>query len=160
MVPHIIYIYENRYYINIPSESYKGIVHVGLISPDAADLTAYYCVDGANIVKKASTKDADGNSIYVWQTVATVGAAVIIENNTTNTKTIITGAAQNEKVILDGMNKVITVYNENDEQETRIIGDSFNWEWLPLNYGDNNIVVTGNCDITFEWLEPRKVGNL
>ena len=160
MVPNIIYIYKDRYYINIPSEPHKGIVNVGLILPEVADPKEYYCVDGANIVKKTSTKDADGNLIYVWKTIATVGAAVIIENETANTKTIITGAAKNEKVILDGMNKVITVYNENNEQETRIIGDSFNWTWLPLDYGDNNIVVTGNCDITFEWLEPRKVGDL
>lgn len=168
MVPNVIYKYGDLYYINIPSEPHKGLVNIGTFSPNAANVEEYYCVDGTNIVKAVASKDAngnaikdaDGNVIYAWQTVATVGAAVVIENSSANTKTTLTGAAINEKVILDGMNKVITVYNDQGRLEQRIIGDSFNWEWLSLNYGDNNITVTGNCDIAFEWLEPRKVGEL
>lgn len=160
MVPNIIYIYNGRYYVNIPSEPHKGIVNVGSILPEDAMPNVYYCVDGTNIVKQTTIRETNNTVSYAWKTVATVGAAVIIENKTANTKTIITGAAKNEKVILDGVNKVISVYDANGEQETRIIGDSFNMEWFPLNWGSNNITVTGDCDIIFEWLEPRKVGDL
>ena len=58
---------------------------------------------------------------------------------------------------LDGTNKVIS---GNNYSKTRIIGDGFNWEWIPFAYGENNLTVMGNCKIKFEWLEPRKVGSM
>lgn len=163
MIPNTIYaLYLNNttvstYYINIPSISYRGIIHVGIISLEAATPGEYYCVDGKTVVQKVA---ADDNQTYIWKTVAEVGAAVQIENTTLGISTVISGAAKDETIILDGMNKVISVYDVNGNQETRIIGDHFNWEWLPLHYGDNSITITGNCEVTLEWIEPRKVGDM
>lgn len=59
-----------------------------------------------------------------------------------------------EKVVLDGANKIISSSRTN-----RIFGNDFEeWAWLPLYDGDNEITIEGNCTVTFEYREVRKVG--
>lgn len=59
-----------------------------------------------------------------------------------------------EKVILDGANKIIS-----SSRATRIFGNDFEeWTWLPLYDGKNEITVEGNCTVTIEYREVRKVG--
>ena len=59
-----------------------------------------------------------------------------------------------EKIVVDGANRVI--YSSNT---TRIFGEDFvGWTWLELYNGTNTITVTGNCTVTFEYREPRKIG--
>jgi phage-related protein len=84
-----------------------------------------------------------------WQT-----TSVLIENATTNSKTIISGNISQEIVTLDGANRVVA----SSLNIGRIFGDDFNWQWMPLTPGENTITVTGSCTIKFEWREPRKVG--
>ena len=73
----------------------------------------------------------------------TVLDSTIVKNN--NTTEIIT---------LDGANRVISSNSVN-----RIFDDDFvDWRWLPLLDGKNEITVDGNCTVTFEWREVRKVG--
>lgn len=79
---------------------------------------------------------------------------VLIENITTNSKTIVGGNASQEIVTLDGANRVVA----SDRGPSRIFDNSFNWQWMPLVPGENTIKVTGNCTMKFEWREPRKVG--
>ena len=69
--------------------------------------------------------------------------AVVIKNNT-NT----------EKVVLDCANRIIST-----DRTRRIFGDDFvNWHWLELYDGKNEITIEGNCVVTLEWREARKVG--
>jgi hypothetical protein len=69
--------------------------------------------------------------------------SMAIKNNTSS-----------EKVIVDGANKVIST-----SSTRRIFGDDFiDWAWLPLYDGRNEITIEGNCEVTFEWREVRKVG--
>lgn len=171
MIPNVIYKYGNNYYVNLPSEDVKTQLPTANnpitstnISNTLADtkvysLDSYYYFTQDGVIAKMV---AIGNT-YAWKIVAEVGAAVQIENKTAGTSTIVSGAAIGETIILDGINKVISAYTEVSGaliQETRIIGNHFNWEWLPLNYGENNITITGNCEVKIEWLEPRKVGDL
>lgn len=73
----------------------------------------------------------------------TVLDSTIVKNN--NTTEIIT---------LDGANRVISSNSVN-----RIFDDDFvDWRWLPLLDGKNEITVDGNCTVTFEYREVRKVG--
>ena len=72
----------------------------------------------------------------------TVLSPVIVENNNST-----------EKVILDGANKIVS-----SNSVRRIFGDNFNWQWLELYDGKNEIIVEGNCEVTLEWREARKVG--
>ena len=67
-----------------------------------------------------------------------------------------------EKIVLDGANKVVS-----SSRTSRIFGDDFSWEWLPLydknlsadGNGVNTIKVEGNCSIAIEYREVRKVGS-
>jgi hypothetical protein len=58
-----------------------------------------------------------------------------------------------EKIVIDGANKLISSTNTR-----RIFGSDFNWQWLPLYDGQNRLTVEGNCEVTLEWREVRKVG--
>ena len=71
----------------------------------------------------------------------TLDAAIVKNNNTT------------EKIILDGANKIVA-----SDSVNRIFGDDFNWQWLELYDGKNEITIEGNCEVTLEWREVRKVG--
>lgn len=74
--------------------------------------------------------------------------------STTLTPTIVKNNNNSEKVVLDGANKVISSSSVN-----RIFDDDFvNWNWLMLLDGKNEITIEGNCMVTIEYREPRKVG--
>ena len=72
----------------------------------------------------------------------TVLPSVIVKNNNST-----------EKVVLDGANKLISSSSVN-----RVFGDDFNWRWLELHDGKNEIVVEGNCTVTLEWRTIIKIG--
>lgn len=77
-----------------------------------------------------------------------------LNQSTTLTPTIVKNNNNSEKVILDGANKVISNSSVN-----RVFDDDFvNWNWLMLVDGKNEITVEGNCMVTIEYREPRKVG--
>lgn len=65
----------------------------------------------------------------------------------------LTNNTSGEKIIVDGANKLIT-----SSSTRRIFGDDFNWVWLELYDGKNEITIEGNCTVTLEWREVRKVG--
>ena len=67
---------------------------------------------------------------------------IIVKNNTST-----------EKTVIDGANKILSSNNTK-----RIFGDDFNWKWLELYDGKNEIAIEGNCEVTIEWREVRKVG--
>lgn len=70
--------------------------------------------------------------------------SVVVKNNNST-----------EKIVLDGANKIITSSSVN-----RIFGDDFvNWQWLELHDGTNEIVIEGNCEVTFEWRTVIKCGS-
>jgi hypothetical protein len=68
--------------------------------------------------------------------------AVVIKNNTAT-----------EKIVIDGANKIISSTNTR-----RIFGDDFNWKWLELFDGTNEITIEGNCEVKIEYRTVRKVG--
>lgn len=57
-----------------------------------------------------------------------------------------------EKVILDGANRVVS------SSSARIFGDNFDFNWIPLYEGKNELFFEGNCVVTVEYREVRKVG--
>jgi hypothetical protein len=67
--------------------------------------------------------------------------------------TIIKNNTSTEKVVLDGANKIVST-----DRTRRIFGDDFNWQWLELYDGKNEITIEGNCEVTLEYREVRKVG--
>jgi hypothetical protein len=103
----------------------------------------YYWVDSDNILRGRAT-NASGLTT----------TSVVIENITLGAKTIVSDNVAGEIVTLDGANKVVA----SSRPGGRIYGDSFNWNWLPLANGENNITITGNCDVKLEYREIRKIG--
>lgn len=107
------------------------------------------------------TCDNDDTSyVYPCVIVKHNGTSVVIKNSTTNTTTAVRNSAVGETVTIDGANKLIYSSREN-----RIFGTDFGtdsihnqWVWLPLADGENTITVTGNCDLTLNWREVRKIG--
>lgn len=77
-----------------------------------------------------------------------------LNRSTALTPTIVKNNNNSEKVVLDGANKVISSSSVN-----RVFDDDFvNWNWLMLLDGKNEITIEGNCMVTLEWREIRKVG--
>lgn len=68
--------------------------------------------------------------------------SVIVKNNNST-----------EIVELDGANKIVS-----SSSVRRIFGDDFNWQWLELYDGKNEITIEGNCEVTLSWREARKIG--
>ena len=58
-----------------------------------------------------------------------------------------------ETVIVDGANKVISSTNTR-----RIFGNDFDWAWLPLYDGKNELTIEGNCSVELSYREVRKIG--
>ena len=69
-----------------------------------------------------------------------------------STDIIILNNSPGENIIIDGANKIIST------SSSRVVGDDFSWNWLALRQGENTIKVTGNCEISFEWRDPIKIG--
>lgn len=73
---------------------------------------------------------------------STVLEQTIVKNNNTT-----------ELVIIDGANRIISSNSAN-----RMFDDNFNWAWMPLLDGKNEIMIEGNCTVTISYREPRKIG--
>ena len=82
------------------------------------------------------------NQHYNFFNQASTPVFTLVKNNTST-----------EKITIDGANKII--YSGNT---SRIFGDNFNFVWLPLYDGRNELTVEGNCEVTLEWREARKIG--
>lgn len=74
---------------------------------------------------------------------ASTPASMIVKNNSST-----------EQIIIDGANRIIS-----SSSTRRIFGDDFSWDWLPLYDGKNVLTVEGNCEVTLEYRETRKIGS-
>lgn len=75
------------------------------------------------------------------------------DNNKKTFKTVVKYNSAGEKIILDGANKVVSSSN------VRIFGDNFDFKWLPLYEGKNELSFEGNCKVTIEYRIPIKCGS-
>ena len=149
---------ERAYVITVPVDS-----NLTQLRADFPSIKYFHVVDGRSHTIRTIE---DGK----WKTITRTGAAVKIETiykfdgETTSKSIEVKNAALGEEITLDGMNKVISVVWYDDKgkkiDDVRVMGEDFNWEWLPLAYGENNITITGNCEVQIQWIEPRKVGSL
>jgi hypothetical protein len=164
-----IFVNQIHYFVNLNGTKHNGryVIHPPVDSdPVAGENTTdykYYYFPKDNAIKTTVATKVNDIVSYKWETVALIGMAVRIKNTyildgvSTTKEAIIAGGTMDEVVVLDGTNKIVS---GTKGTAARIIGDAFNWEWIPFVYGENNITVSGNCTVKFEWLEPRKVGSL
>lgn len=139
----------NNIAVNITSEMATGV----FFNDNYIEGTVYHC-DGTYYWKAPNDNGelvlhADTTPPQSWFT-----TSVLLYNESTDVKTYIKGNTANETIVIDGANKLVfTARNAR-----KVLGNDFAWKWLPLKSGDNNIRVVGNCEITFEWREPIKLG--
>ena len=69
-------------------------------------------------------------------------------------ETFVKNNIKGETVVLDGANKIVA----SSRSANRIFGSDFDWHWIPLCEGDNELTVTGNCTVTIEYRYPIKCG--
>ena len=92
------------------------------------------------VLSTTSVKFTNVHTDYFYQ--KSVHPSVIVKNNSST-----------EKIVLDGANKIIS-----SSSTRRIFGDDFNWQWLELYDGRNEITIEGNCEVTLEWRTVMKCG--
>lgn len=74
------------------------------------------------------------------------------DDNKKTFKTVVKYNTAGERIILDGANKIVS------SSDTRIFGDNFDFNWLPLYEGKNELSFEGNCKVTIEYRTPIKCG--
>lgn len=109
----------------------------------------YYWLD-AKGVKHDSNTNTSGittTSVMIKNTHTSEDGTVAVFD------TFVKNNDKGEVIIVDGANKIIS-----SSATKRIFGSDFDWTWLPLYDDENTITVVGNCDVTVEFREVRKVG--
>lgn len=132
------------------------------ITPYAMSSIFSYTISAENNYKKTIVINTDDNKpVYPRVTIQENGAGVRFINkhvdlgqSSTSTSIILANNTPGETIVVDGANKIIT-----SSYTTRIFGDDFNWVWLELYDGTNEITVEGDCTVTLEYREVRKVGD-
>jgi hypothetical protein len=172
--------YDNKIIINIDTDDNKPVYPRITIRQNGSVVRIQDTITYASLVdmidKVENTVYFNG-SMYYWKTAVGTDPIAFYSNKanpnlaTTSVKfinkhtdffnksqvlapTIIKNNNPTETIVLDGANRVISSSSVN-----RIFDNDFvNWNWLPLLDGKNEITVEGNCTVTLEWREPRKIG--
>lgn len=108
----------------------------------------YYWVDsdGKKYTSTTNTSGIDTTSVAIRNTHTDENGAVRVFNS------LVKNNIKGETVVLDGANKVVS------SSSTRIFGDDFSWNWIPLYEGKNELSFVGNCTVTIEYRTPIKCG--
>ena len=106
--------------------------------------------------------DTDDNKpVYPRVTIQTSSADVkfvnkhtdLLNNSKSYSSLELANNNSGEKIIVDGANKIIS-----SSSTKRIFGDDFNWVWLELYDGKNELTVEGNCTVTLQYRTVIKCG--
>ena len=162
MIPNTVYKYiqdtsnalQDLYYIKV-----NGVTHPVSVTTQSIEAIpvneGLYCMSTWD---NSVYRGVRSGNVSVWEKIPT-GASFEIQNTHNGdviSRAVVTDCFKNEIITLDGDNKIIS----SSRTPMRIIGDSFNWEWIYLLPGENEISVQGGVDITIEWVEPIKIGNM
>ena len=111
----------------------------------------FYWVDSEGVKHTSSTNTSDFETTSVFiRNIHKNEYGVVVATFDTLAKNNIKG----ETIILDGANRVVSSSRTNG----RIFGDDFDWRWIPLYEGKNELSFVGNCTVTIEYRYPIKCG--
>lgn len=68
--------------------------------------------------------------------------------------TLVKNNIKGEVVELDGANRIVS----SSRTGGRTFGNDFDWQWMPLYEGKNELSFVGNCTVTIEYRTPIKCG--
>jgi hypothetical protein len=109
----------------------------------------YYWLEPANTLNSSLTNpELSAIGVKITNTYTANGKTEV-------TTCSIANNALSEIIVLDGANKVIS-----SSSVSRVFGDNFSWDWIPLYDGVNTITVEGNCTAKFEYRTVIKCGDL
>lgn len=105
--------------------------------------------------------DEPQSAVYPRITIQQNGAtSVSVRNKHTNDygdvtifDTLVKNNIKGETIVLDGANRIIS-----SSSTSRIFGDDFDWQWVPLYEGKNELTFVGNCTVAIEYRTPIKCG--
>lgn len=110
----------------------------------------YYWIDAKGVKHESNTNESgfDTTSVYI-KNIHTddKGNASVFDTLSRNN-------IKGETVVLDGANRVVSSSRTNG----RIFDRDFSWDWIPLYEGKNELSFIGNCTVTIEYREVRKIG--
>lgn len=160
MIENVIYEYDNSRYIKISGQKHliRTTSSISTVKADASTYNNYYFATSDSCIYKGTLV----NNIYGWEKVAKIGTGFEIKNTyyeddkDITIRSSVIDCYKNEVITIDGDNRLIS----SSETPMRIIGDSFNWEWVYFVPGENHITISGNCTVAFEWVEPIKIGHI
>ena len=110
-------------------------------------------ISGSSVITIPCDSDDLYSYVYMNMTYTNTGGnELIITNNTTGDRTEVVGLVTNETIAISD-NMVIT----SDSGDR--IGKNFNFIFPRLISGDNDFIIHGNGDITFEYVYPIKLGD-
>lgn len=69
------------------------------------------------------------------------------------TSMVVKNNSSTETIVADGVNQILS-----SSSTKRIFGSDFDWNWLPLYDGRNELTIEGNCEVTFEYRTVVKCG--
>lgn len=161
MLSNTVYEYNGQYYIKINGQKHALSVTPNTIENQTADASIVntYCLSTSD---KTVYLGVVVDNQYGWQKIVTVGAGFEIKNTyyengvDTTIKSAVIGCHENEVITLNGDNRLIS----SSDTPMRVIGNSFNWDWIYFVPGENEITISGACDVVIEWVEPIKIGNI
>ena len=149
----------------------KGSFNDKGFKPDRVKNTIYRESDGTNtIYRYLNSNNEIKETPYISTLKDITTSSIIIKNKTIGTKMQIENVETEGRIIIDGANQIITTLScQNPEdvgakriyiEKEHIYGDDFNWQWLPLQQGPNEISIIAHGIFKFEWREPMKVGEV
>ena len=109
----------------------------------------YYWIDAKGIKHTSTTNTSGLNTTSV----AVRNIYTSDNGDVSAFDTLVKNNVMGEKIVLDGANKVVS-----SSSTTRIFGDDFTWNWIPLYDGKNELSFVGNCTVTVEFRHPIKCG--
>ena len=169
MVENTVYYNEatNTYYwktpdvlssVEKPDNGYEIVEMEGSYSSSDvfAENTLYYYIDSEMyywLDPKRFHKESESPTLPLTSVRLRNSYTDLLNKNKTISPIIVKNNTPTEMVIIDGANRIVS-----SDRTRRIFGGDFNWQWLELYDGKNEITVEGNCDIKIEYREPRKLG--
>lgn len=157
--PRITIKQNNSVIVNV---DYPMIVNGAWVNSDYVDGTVYYYANtGDYYYNKHNTDGSIVATITKNNPVTTdTKTSVIIKNVHTDEDSgthinnfCIKNNTAGETIVMDGANKVIS-----SSATKRVMSNDFDWNWMPLYNGKNDITVIGNCIVELQWRSIRKVG--
>ena len=114
--------------------------------------TESFLIEGQKIFPLRNVATADEAVYPRIRIIGRENGSVKITNRTNNNQLVVTNIQKDEDIIVEGETREI--YSITNPEENMFPRLEYSKDYLFLNYGENEIVVEGNCQIEFMFQCP------